>query len=95
MLIKFEKIIEQSLNFNQNNQSIEYLQNFDYDIINTKIIEQIDIDFQYPIPKVIILEAGGNPNKDDEIFAACNKYFEDLNLNNNESIEICCDEAIF
>ena len=39
MLIEFEKIIEQSLSFNQNNQSIEYLQNFNYDIINTKIIE--------------------------------------------------------
>jgi len=95
MLIGLETIFEQLLCFNQNNQSIEYLQDFDCDIINTKIIEQIDIGFQCPPPKVIILEAGGNPNRDDEILATCNKYFEDLNLNNNKSIEICCDEAIF
>ncbi|CAI2191955.1 14407_t:CDS:1, partial [Funneliformis geosporum] len=98
MLIKLETIFEQLLCFNQNNQSIEYLQIFDCNycnIINTKIIKQIDIGFQYLYPKVVILEAEGNPNKNDKILATCNKYFENLNLNNNKLIEICYNEATF
>ena len=46
-------------------------------------------------PHIVILEAGGNPNNDEDIFAACEKYIKDLELVENQPVEICCDEAIF
>jgi hypothetical protein len=46
-------------------------------------------------PHIVILEAGGNPSKDEDIFAACEKYIEDLKLVEEQPVEICCDEAIF
>ena len=47
------------------------------------------------LPHIVILEAGDNPNNDEDIFAACEKYIEDLKLVEKETVEICCDEAIF
>ena len=63
--------------------------------MNTKIIEQINIGVQCLPPHIVILEAGGNPNNNDEIFAACEKYIEDFELSKEQPVEICCDEAIF
>jgi hypothetical protein len=63
--------------------------------INKKIIEIYNTRNLLPPANVVILEAGGNPNNDDDIAKACDQYFTDLNINNDESINICCDEAIF
>ena len=65
------------------------------EIINKKIIETYNFGSLLPPANVVILEAGGNPNNNDDIAKACDQYFIDLNLNNNENIYVCCDEAIF
>ncbi len=44
---------------------------------------------------IVIFKAEGNPSNDKDIFATCEKYIEDLKLVKEQSIEICCDEAIF
>ncbi|RIA89701.1 hypothetical protein C1645_738443 [Glomus cerebriforme] len=50
---------------------------------------------QCPPPHIVILEVGGNPSNNEEIFSSYEKYIEDLELTENQSVEICCDEAIF
>ncbi|CAB5393986.1 unnamed protein product [Rhizophagus irregularis] len=73
-LIGFSLLINQLLNCKQTeNNSIEYSYEFDSDIVNSKIIEQINIGIQYLPPHIVILEVGGNPSSDEEIFAACEK----------------------
>ncbi|CAB5386728.1 unnamed protein product [Rhizophagus irregularis] len=73
-LIGFSLLINQLLNCKQTeNNSIEYSCEFDSDIVNSKIIEQINIGIQCLPPHIVILEAGGNPSSDEEIFAACEK----------------------
>jgi hypothetical protein len=64
----------------ERNNAIEYSREFDNDTVNTKIIEQINIGMQCLPPHIVIFEAGGNPNNDEDIFAACEKYIEDLKL---------------
>ncbi|CAB5357774.1 unnamed protein product [Rhizophagus irregularis] len=84
-LIGFSLLINQLLNCKQTeNNSIEYSCEFDSDIVNSKIIEQINIGIQCLPPHIVILEAGGNPSSDEEIFAACEKYIEDLELVENQ-----------
>ncbi|GES76810.1 zinc finger BED domain-containing protein 1-like [Rhizophagus clarus] len=39
-----------------------------------------------PPANIVILEAGGNPNNNDDIAKACDQYFTDLNLNDDEII---------
>ena len=46
-------------------------------------------------PHIVILEVRGNPSSNEDIFAACEKYIEDLKLVEEQPVEICCDEAIF
>ena len=95
VLIGFQLLISQLLNCKQKeDNSIDYSCEFDCDIVNTKIIEQINIGVEYLPPHIVILEVGGNPNNDEDIFAACEKYIEDLKLV-EQPVEICCDEAIF
>src|SRR5436305_14655591 len=90
----FEKIINSFL-WNSNNESIlNWNQNFDMEIINKKIIETYNFGSLLPPANVVILEAGGNPNNNNNIAKACDQYFIDLNLNNNENVYVCCDEAI-
>jgi len=95
-LLGFQLLIIRLLNCKQNeNNSVEYSCKFDCDTVNSKIIEQINIGMECLPPHIVILEAGGNPSSDEEIFASCEKYIEDLELAENQSVEICCDEAIF
>ena len=41
------------------------------------------------------MEADENSNNNKDIAKACDKYFDDLDLNNDENINVCCNEAIF
>ncbi|PKC70635.1 hypothetical protein RhiirA1_454521 [Rhizophagus irregularis] len=92
----FKKIIESFFLWEFNNENIlSWNQNFDIEIINKKIIEIYNTCSLLPPANVVILEAGGNPNNNDDIAKACDQYFVDLNISNNESINVCCDEAIF
>ncbi|GES84165.1 hypothetical protein GLOIN_2v1785590 [Rhizophagus clarus] len=92
----FRKIIDDFFLWELNNDNIlNWNQNFDMKIINKKIIEIYNIGNLLSLANVVILEAGGNPNNNDDIAKACNQYFIDLNINNDENVNICCDEAIF
>ena len=59
-----------------------------------KIIETYNSGSLLPLANIVILEAGGNSNNNNNIAKACDQYFIDLNLN-NENIYVCCDEVIF
>ena len=92
----FKKIIEGFFLWELNNENmLNWNQDFDMEIINKKIIEIYNTSNLLPLANVVILEASGNPNNNDDIAKACDQYFIDLNLSNNESINVCCDEAIF
>ncbi len=92
----FKTIIEGFFLWELNNENIlSWNQDFDIEIINKKIIKTYNNGIILPSTNIIILEAGGNPNNNDDIAKSCDQYFIDLNLNNNESINVCCDEAIF
>ncbi|GET00647.1 hypothetical protein GLOIN_2v1474502 [Rhizophagus clarus] len=92
----FGKIIEGFFSWELNNESIlNWNYDFDMEIINKKIIEIYNTGNLLPPANIVILEAGGNPNNNDDIAKACDQYFTDLNINDNENINICCDEAIF
>ncbi|GBB89768.1 hypothetical protein RclHR1_16570003 [Rhizophagus clarus] len=95
-LIGFQLLISQLLNCRKKeNNLIEYSCGFDSDTVNTKIIEQINIRVQCLPPHIVIFEAGGNPNSDEDIFATCEKYIEDLELIEKQPVEIYYDKAIF
>ena len=71
-------------------------QDFDIEIINKKITEIYTNINNLLLPaNIVILEANGNPNNNDDIAKACDQYFVDLNIDYNEGINVCCDEAIF
>src|SRR5436190_784032 len=96
LIQNFGKIIEGFFSWELNNQSIlSWNQDFSMEIINKKIIEIYNTGNLLPPANIVILEAGGNPNNNDDIAKTCEQYFIDLNLNNDESINVCCDEAIF
>ena len=91
-----EKIIESFFLWKFDDENIlNWNQNFDIEIINKKIVETYNTCSLLPPANVVILEAGGNPNNNNDIAKACDQYFVDLNISNNESINVCCDEAIF
>jgi len=80
-----------------NNENIlSWNQDFDIEIINKKITEIYTNINNLLLPaNIVILEANGNPNNNDDIAKACDQYFVDLNIDYNEGINVCCDEAIF
>ncbi|RIA79894.1 hypothetical protein C1645_839690 [Glomus cerebriforme] len=69
----------------------------DWDIndIYDKIAEKIPIGCQVPSPNVVILEPGKSPNCDENVHDACNMYFNDVGLSNNNYLDIAYNEAIF
>src|SRR5436305_323521 len=80
---------------------IELLQKFnkDWDVkdfYKHEIIKKIPIGCQkIPPPNVVILEPGENPNCDKNVHKACDMYFNDLDISNNNNLYVACDEAIF
>jgi len=90
-------IIQQFLAFKNNHDgSFAFAQNFNIEIINKKITEIYNINVLcLLLANIVILEARDNPNNDDDVNKSCDQYFKDLNIPDNESIYICCDEAIF
>ncbi|RHZ84801.1 hypothetical protein Glove_74g102 [Diversispora epigaea] len=92
VVLSFEDIILQLLSFNNNNN---FNRNFNIEIINKKITEIFSNNSHLPPANIVILEAGNNPNSDEDIKQSCDQYFKDLNISTNRYINICCDEAIF
>ncbi|GBB88997.1 hypothetical protein RclHR1_15620003 [Rhizophagus clarus] len=92
----FGRIIKSFFLWELNNENtLNWNQNFNIEIINKKIIEEYNTSNFLPPANIVILEADGNSNNNDDIAKACDQYFTDLNISNNESINVCCDEAIF
>ena len=74
---------------------IEFSCTANIEIINKKIIDIYNIGFTCLPAHLVILEAGGNPNKDKEIFLAYEQYYKDFGINNEMEIDVVCNEAIF
>src|SRR5205823_546598 len=58
--------------------SIQFSTEYDAEIINDKIINYFNHGSYCPPTHIVILEAGDDPNKDTNINAACDQYFDDL-----------------
>ncbi|RHZ81961.1 hypothetical protein Glove_115g58 [Diversispora epigaea] len=96
LMQSFINIIQEFLLFNNNNNKLTFAQNFNMELFNKKIIETYNTCMKdIPSANIVILEAGDNPNNNDNINESCDQYFKDLNIPNNKSINIGCDEAIF
>ncbi|GES90173.1 hypothetical protein GLOIN_2v1482460 [Rhizophagus clarus] len=83
----FGRIIKSFFLWELNNENtLNWNQNFNIEIINKKIIEEYNTSNFLPPANIVILEADGNSNNNDDIAKACDQYFTDLNISNNESI---------
>ncbi|CAG8502058.1 1422_t:CDS:1 [Dentiscutata heterogama] len=63
--------------------------------INSALKEAVGKGYKVPPLNVVILEAGPAPNTNLVTYKACEMYIEDLELNQGESLDIACNEAIF
>ena len=89
-------ILRQSLDIaHSKNLEKEFSHAADIETINKKIIDIYNIGSKCTPAHVVILEAGGNPNKDSEILLACEQYYKDFKINNEMNIDIFCNKAIF
>ncbi|CAG8749229.1 19_t:CDS:1, partial [Dentiscutata heterogama] len=73
----------------------EYLMEFTIDEINIALKEAVGSRCKTSPPNVIILKAGSASNSNLAVHRTCEMYIEDLNLNQEDSLYIACDEAIF
>lgn len=88
LLKKYEKIFTNLLETCLNNWDINNL----YD----KIAEDIPLGCSdIPLPNVVILEPEKNSNCDENVYKACEMYYDDLDILNNNRFDVACDEAIF
>jgi len=88
LLKKYEKIF---------NELLQLSEDWDVsDFYNHNIINEIEMGCQnIPPPNVVILEPGENPNCDLNVHNACDMYYSDLEISNNDYLNIACDKAIF
>ncbi|CAG8792481.1 19487_t:CDS:2 [Cetraspora pellucida] len=73
----------------------EYPLGFAMGEINTALKEAVEKGCNVSPPTVVILEAGPAPNSNLAVHKTCEMYIEDLKLNQGDSLDIVCDEAIF
>jgi len=96
VLLIFDLIFIQLLNCQiESNLPVQFSFEYDAEIINDKIINHFNHGSTCPSVHVIILEAGDNPNSDANINAACDQYFDDLQIDDDLGIEVVCDKALF
>ncbi|RHZ60916.1 hypothetical protein Glove_350g161 [Diversispora epigaea] len=72
-----------------------YTTNFCVDTIHQKIIAQVEYGCQCKSPNVVILEAGGIPTMNDDIFLSLEMYQNDVGLTTNGKLDVSADEDIF
>jgi len=95
ILIIFQQIIFELLDFKKINDELIYQTNFDAEIIKHIIFTKLDCGCLDSSPNVIILEPGANPNSNEEILCVTKIYKEDFILEDNAFLNIVADEAIF
>ncbi|RHZ69647.1 hypothetical protein Glove_281g66 [Diversispora epigaea] len=74
-----KNILKESLNISKN-PDLFFSRKTNIEIINQKIIDTYKISSKCIPAHLVILEAGGNPNNDMEIFEACEKYYKDFGI---------------
>jgi hypothetical protein len=73
----------------------EHPNKFAMDEINDALKKVVEKGCNVSSPTVVILEAGPAPNSNPAAHKTCDMYIEDLELNQGDSLDIACDEAIF
>ncbi|CAG8733477.1 11750_t:CDS:2, partial [Dentiscutata heterogama] len=73
----------------------EYPMEFTIDEINIVLKEAVGSRCKTPLLNSIILKAGPAPNSNLAIHRTCEIYIEDLNLNQEDSLDIAYNEDIF
>jgi hypothetical protein len=48
--------------------------------IHYKILENVDHGYSEDLPNIVILDVGGIPNSDEDIFQSTKMYVDDFNL---------------
>jgi len=94
---KFEFIFRKLLKYESDSEHMFINQIDDIDI-HEEILKYIPKGTFVAPPNVVILEAGGKPNDNEDIFEACERYLDDIELVKNKSgeyLHIASDESIF
>ncbi|CAG8790173.1 4298_t:CDS:2, partial [Gigaspora rosea] len=63
--------------------------------VHLEITKQVPLGCNILPPKVVILKPGDPPNCNDNVYAACEMYRNDLPQSCDERLNIACDQAIF
>jgi len=95
ILIIFQEVFEELLNFQNINGELSYQKDFDAESIKHIILSKLDRGCLGPSPNVIILEPGANPNSDEDILHAAEMYKKDFALEDYDFLDIIADEAIY
>ena len=95
ILIVFQEILEELLNFKNIDGELSYKKDFDAESIKRIILSKLNHGSLSPSPNVVILEPRANPNSDEEILRAAEMYKKDFNLESYDFLDIVADEAIY
>jgi len=95
VLIIFQQIIYELLDFKKINEELTYNTNFNAETIKHIIFNKVEHGCCGPSPNVVILEPGSNPNSDDEILNVAEMYKKDFAIEDHSFLDIVADEAIF
>ena len=95
ILIMFQQIIYELLEFKKINDELIYKTNFNAETVKCVILNRLDYGCNGPSPKIVILEPGSNPNSDEEILHVAEMYKEDFAMESHTFLDIVADEAIF
>ena len=95
ILIMFQQIIYELLEFKKINDELTYKTNFNAETVKRVILNRLDYGCNGPSPKIVILEPGSNPNSDEEILHVAEMYKEDFAMESHTFLDIVADEAIF
>src|SRR5436305_13013841 len=67
ILMLFQEIICELLDFKKINDELVYKTDFDAEVVKRVILTRIDHGCPGPFPNIVILQPGANPNSDEEI----------------------------
>ena len=95
ILIMFQQVIYELLEFKKINEELTYKTNFNAKTVKCVILNRLDYGCNGPSPKIVILEPGSNPNSDEEILHVAEMYKEDFAMESHTFLDIVADEAIF
>ncbi|RIA90783.1 hypothetical protein C1645_822932 [Glomus cerebriforme] len=88
ILLTFQEVFQELLDLKNINGKLTYRRNFDAESVKRIILSKLDHRYLGPLPNIIILESGNNPNSDEEILRSAEMYKKDFSLENYDFLDI-------